>query len=66
MAKSRHKSGAGARGQYKRKKMGKGYSTIHKPQYLVRVPRTKKEDPEAQATAAKGTSKGTSKGTAKS
>lgn len=44
MAKSRRKSGAGARGQFKRKKMNKGYSTIHKPHYLVRLPRKKDEE----------------------
>lgn len=52
MAKSRHKSGAGARGQYKRKKMNKGYSTIHKPRYLVRLPRKKTE--EGSETAGSG------------
>lgn len=50
MAKSRRKSGAGARGQYKRKKLNKGYSTIHKPKYLVRVPRKKEEDGSSSAS----------------
>ncbi|MEZ5963644.1 MAG: hypothetical protein R3F56_07335 [Planctomycetota bacterium] len=49
MAKSRRKSGAGARGQYKRKKMNKGFSTIHKPHYLVRIPRKKTEEGSAAA-----------------
>jgi len=54
MAKSRRKSGAGARGQFKRKKMNKGYSTIHKPRYLVRMPR-KRSDSESEAPAASPT-----------
>jgi hypothetical protein len=46
MAKSRRKSGAGARGQFKRKKMNKGYSTIHEPRYLVRMPRKRETEGE--------------------
>ncbi len=41
MAKARRKPGAGARGRFKRKNMGKGYATIHQPHYLVRLPRVK-------------------------
>ena len=43
MAKARRKPGAGARGRFKRKRLNKGYSTIHKPHYLVRLPRKKVE-----------------------
>jgi hypothetical protein len=50
MAKSRRKPGAGARGRYKRKRLGKGYSTIHKPQYLIRVPRKKTENADEAAS----------------
>lgn len=51
MAKSRRKSGAGARGRYKRKRLNKGYSTIHQPHYLVRIPRKKAEPTDDKAAA---------------
>ncbi|HLU38126.1 MAG TPA: hypothetical protein VK081_02000 [Planctomycetota bacterium] len=50
MAKSRRKSGAGKRGAFKRKKMNKGYSTVHQPHYLVRMPRRKKAEGEEAGT----------------
>lgn len=52
MAKSRHKSGSGTRGRYKRKRLNKGYSTIHKPHYLVvRPPAKKTAETEAESGA---------------
>ncbi len=53
MAKSRQKSGSGTRGRYKRKRLNKGYSTIHKPHYLVvRPPAKKTAETEAGTEAA--------------
>ncbi len=50
MAKARRKPGAGARGRFKRKNMGKGYATIHQPHYLVRLPRVKAVTAEEAGT----------------